>query len=88
MSCQQTARRYIYAKKKDSIMQTVLEYLCNKHNKEIMQYENTQPFVEDCNVLYQGGYEDGQAYGYDLGYEDGYKDGYKRAVTDIDSTRG
>lgn len=54
-------------KKKDSIMQTVLEDLCDRHNKEIALYENTQPLIDDCEESYQNGYEDG----------------YKQAINDL-----
>lgn len=46
-------------KKKDDIMQAVLEDLCDRHNKEISLYKNTQPLIDDCEQLYQNGYEDG-----------------------------
>lgn len=54
-------------KRKDTIMQAVLEDLCDRHNKEIMQYENAQPLIENCDEAYQNGYDDG----------------YKRALVDI-----
>lgn len=54
-------------KKKDSIMQAVLEDLCDRHNKEIALYENTNPPIES----------------YEQAYQNGYEDGYRRALVDI-----
>ena len=54
-------------KRKDSIVQAVLEDLCDRHNKEIALYKDTNPPIES----------------YEQAYQNGYDDEYSKAVADI-----
>nr|DAT91772.1 MAG TPA: flagellar assembly protein H [Caudoviricetes sp.] len=81
-------------RKQDTIIQAVLEDLCNKHNAEIAKYENLDVEIISCDEAYLNGLEDGREEaaqkrydaGYDEGYQlgktDGYDLGYRRGLAD------
>lgn len=81
-------------RKQDTIIQAVLEDLCNKHNAEIAKYENLDIEIVNCDEAYLNGLEDGREEaaqkrydaGYDEGYQlgktDGYDLGYRRGLAD------
>ena len=81
-------------RKQDTIIQTVLEDLCNRHNAEIAKYENLDVEIVSCDEAYLNGLEDGREEAaqerYDAGYEDGYQSGkadgydlgYRRGLAD------
>lgn len=56
-------------KRKDTIVQAVLEDLCDRHNREITLWESNQPPIEN----------------YEQAYQNGYEDGYRRALADLDA---
>lgn len=69
-------------RKQDTIIQAMLEDLCNRHNQAINE------LIEETNKEgnyayddgYDNGYEDGKEEGYRQGYEEGYNDGLADAV--------
>ena len=61
-------------RKQDTIIQAVLEDLCNRHNAEIAKYENLDVELVSCDEAYLNGLEDGK--------EEGYAAGYKRGLAD------
>ena len=69
-------------RKQDTIIQAVLEDLCNRHNnqvRELLEEMNKEScFVVDCDEAYNNGYADGK----EEGYEEGYSDGYRRGLAD------
>lgn len=81
-------------RKQDTIIQAVLEDLCNRHNAEIAKYENLDVEIVSCDEAYLNGLEDGKEEAaqerYDAGYEDGYQSGkadgydlgYRRGLAD------
>ena len=81
-------------RKQDTIIQAVLETLCNRHNAEMTKYENLDVEITSCDEAYLNGLEDGKEEAaqerYDTGYEDGYQSGksdgydlgYKRGLAD------
>ena len=81
-------------RKQDTIIQAVLEELCNRHNTEIAKYENLDVEIISCDEAYLNGLEDGKeeaaqerynaAYddGYQSGKADGYDLGYRRGLAD------
>lgn len=81
-------------RRQDTIIQAVLEDLCNKHNAEIAKYENLDVEIVSCDEAYLNGLEDGKEEaaqerydaGYDEGYQmgktDGYDLGYRRGLAD------
>lgn len=81
-------------RKQDTIMQAVLEELCNRHNTEMAKYENLDVEIVSCDEAYLNGLEDGREEvaqerydaGYDEGYQlgktDGYDLGYRRGLAD------
>lgn len=81
-------------RKQDTIIQAVLEDLCNRHNAEIAKYENLDVEIVSCDEAYLNGLEDGREEaaqerydaGYDEGYQmgktDGYDLGYRRGLAD------
>ena len=81
-------------RKQDTIIQAVLEELCNRHNAEIAKYENLDVEIVSCDEAYLNGLEDGREEaaqdrydaGYDEGYQmgktDGYDEGYRRGLAD------
>lgn len=81
-------------RKQDTIIQAVLEDLCNRHNAEIAKYENLDVEIVSCDEAYLNGLEDGKEEaaqerydaGYDEGYQlgktDGYDLGYRRGLAD------
>lgn len=82
-------------RKQDTIIQAVLEVLCNRHNAEIAKYENLDVEIVSCDEAYLNGLEDGREEAaqeeYDAGYEDGYQLGktdgydlgYRRGLADV-----
>ena len=80
--------------KQDTIMQAVLEELCDRHNTEMAKYENLDVEIVSCDEAYLNGLEDGREEvaqerydaGYDEGYQlgktDGYDLGYRRGLAD------
>ena len=81
-------------RKQDTIIQAVLEELCNRHNTEMAKYENLDVEIVSCDEAYLNGLEDGKEEaaqerydaGYDEGYQmgktDGYDLGYRRGLAD------
>lgn len=81
-------------RKQDTIIQAVLEDLCNRHNTEMAKYENLDIEIVSCDEAYLNGLEDGREEaaqerydaGYDEGYQlgktDGYDLGYRRGLAD------
>ena len=81
-------------RKQDTIMQAVLEELCDRHNTEMAKYENLDVEIVSCDEAYLNGLEDGREEvaqerydaGYDEGYQlgktDGYDLGYRRGLAD------
>lgn len=81
-------------RKQDTIIQAVLEELCNRHNVEMAKYENLDVEIVSCDEAYLNGLEDGKEEAaqerYDAGYEDGYQSGktdgydlgYRRGLAD------
>lgn len=81
-------------RKQDTIIQAVLEELCNRHNAEMAKYENLDVEIVSCDEAYLNGLEDGREEvaqerydaGYDEGYQmgkaDGYDLGYRRGLAD------
>lgn len=81
-------------RKQDTIIQAVLEDLCNRHNAEIAKYEKLDVEIVSCDEAYLNGLEDGKEEAaqerYDAGYEDGYQSGkadgydlgYRRGLAD------
>lgn len=81
-------------RKQDTIIQAVLEELCNRHNAEMAKYENLDVEIVSCDEAYLNGLEDGKEEaaqkrydaGYDEGYQmgktDGYDLGYRRGLAD------
>ena len=61
-------------RKQDTIIQAVLEDLCNRHNAEMAKYENLDVEITSCDEAYLNGLEDGK--------EEGYATGYKRGLAD------
>ena len=61
-------------RKQDTIIQAVLEDLCNRHNAEMAKYENLDVEIVSCDEAYLNGLEDGK--------EEGYAAGYKRGLAD------
>lgn len=59
---------------RDTIIQAVLEDLCNRHNAEMAKYENMDVEIVSCDEAYLNGLEDGR--------EEGYAAGYKRGIAD------
>lgn len=84
---------YLY-RKQDTIIQAVIEELCNRHNTEMAKYENLDVEIVSCDEAYLNGLEDGKEEaaqerydaGYDEGYQigktDGYDLGYRRGLAD------
>ena len=81
-------------RKQDTIIQSVIEDLCNRHNAEMTKYENLDVEITSCDEAYLNGLEDGKeeiaqeryGAGYDEGYQlgkaDGYREGYRRGLAD------
>lgn len=79
---------------RDTIIQAVIEDLCNRHNAEIAKYENLDVEIVSCDEAYLNGLEDGKEEaaqerydagydnGYQLGKSDGYDLGYRRGIAD------
>lgn len=61
-------------RKQDTIIQAVIEDLCNRHNAEMAKYENLDVEIVSCDEAYLNGLEDGK--------EEGYAAGYKRGLAD------
>ena len=61
-------------RKQDTIIQAVIEELCNRHNTEMAKYENLDVEIVSCDEAYLNGLEDGK--------EEGYAAGYKRGLAD------
>lgn len=81
-------------RRQDTIIQAVLETLCNRHNAEIAKYDELDVNIVSCDEAYLNGLEDGKEEaaqeqyntGYDDGYQmgkaDGYREGYRRGLAD------
>ena len=61
-------------RKQDTIIQAVIEDLCNRHNAEIAKYDEMDVNIVSCDEAYLNGLEDGK--------EEGYAAGYKRGLAD------
>ena len=80
--------------KQDTIIQAVLENLCNRHNSEMAKYDELDVNIVSCDEAYLNGLEDGKEEaaqerydtgyddGYQLGKADGYREGYRRGLAD------
>ena len=80
--------------RQDTIIQAVLEDLCNRHNAEMAKYDELDVNIVSCDEAYLNGLEDGKEEvaqerydaGYDDGYQsgktDGYDEGYRRGLAD------
>ena len=80
--------------RQDTLIQAVLENLCNRHNAEMAKYENLDVEITSCDEAYLNGLEDGKEEvaqeRYDAGYDDGYQSGktdgynlgYRRGLAD------
>ena len=80
--------------RQDTIIQAVLENLCNRHNAEIAKYDELDVEITSGDEAYLNGLEDGKEEaaqerydtGYDEGYQmgkaDGYREGYRRGLAD------
>ena len=60
--------------RQDTIIQAVLENLCNRHNAEMAKYDELDVNIVSCDEAYLNGLEDGK--------EEGYAAGYKRGLAD------
>lgn len=81
-------------RKQDTIIQAVLEKLCDRHNAEMAEYENLDAEIVSCDEAYLNGLEDskeeaaqerydaGYDEGYQMGKTDGYDLGYRRGLAD------
>lgn len=81
-------------RKQDTIIQSVIEDLCARHNAEMAKYENLDVEIVSCDEAYLNGLEDGREEAaqerYDAGYDDGYQSGkadgydlgYRRGLAD------
>ena len=73
-------------RKQDTIIQSVIEDLCNRHNnqvRELLEEMNKESgFVVDYDEAYDNGYTDGKEVAHRQGYEEGYGDGYRRGLAD------
>ena len=67
-------------RKRDTIIQAVIEDLCDRHNRAMAAYENLDTDIVSCDEAYLNGLEDGKEYGYTNGYDDGYKRGVADAL--------
>ena len=80
--------------RQDTLIQAVLENLCNRHNAEIAKYDELDVNIVSCDEAYLNGLEDGKEeaaqeqydvgydYGYQMGKADGYREGYRRGLAD------
>lgn len=68
--------------KQDTIIQAVLEDLCNRHNAEMAKYENLDVEITSCDEAYLNGLEDGREEAAQERYDAGYEDGYQLGKTD------
>lgn len=69
-------------REQDTIIQAVLENLCNLHNTEVAKYEYIDTTIADCDAAYLNGLEDGRDETNQERYDAGYKDGHRRGVAD------
>lgn len=69
-------------RKQDTIIQAVLEDLCNRHNAEMAKYENLDVELVSCDEAYLNGLEDGKEEASQERYDAGYEDGYQLGKTD------
>lgn len=73
-------------RKQDTILQAVIEDLCDRHNAEMAKYENLDVNIASCDEAYLNGIEDGREEAtknnYNKGYTDGWDDGYRRGIAD------
>ena len=60
--------------RQDTIIQAVLEDLCNRHNAEMAKYDELDVNIVSCDEAYLNGLEDGK--------EEGYAAGYRRGLAD------
>lgn len=69
-------------RKQDTIIQAVLEELCNRHNAEMAKYENLDVEIVSCDEAYLNGLEDGKEEAAQERYDAGYDEGYQMGKTD------
>lgn len=69
-------------RRQDTIIQAVLEDLCNKHNAEIAKYENLDVEIVSCDEAYLNGLEDGKEEAAQERYDAGYDEGHQMGKTD------
>lgn len=69
-------------RKQDTIIQAVIEELCNRHNTEMAKYENLDVEIVSCDEAYLNGLEDGKEEAAQERYDAGYNEGYQMGKTD------
>lgn len=69
-------------RKQDTIIQSVIEDLCNRHNAEMAKYENLDVEIVSCDEAYLNGLEDGREEAAQERYDAGYEEGYQMGKTD------
>ena len=73
-------------RKQDTIIQSVIEDLCNRHNNQVRklleEMNKESGFMIDCDEAYDNCYTDGKEVAHRQGYEEGYGDGYRRGLAD------
>lgn len=69
-------------RKQDTIIQAVIEELCNRHNTEMAKYENLDVEIVSCDEAYLNGLEDGKEEAAQERYDAGYEEGYQMGKTD------
>lgn len=69
-------------RKQDTIIQSVIEDLCARHNAEMAKYENLDVEIVSCDEAYLKGLEDGREEAAQERYDAGYDDGYQSGKTD------
>lgn len=69
-------------RKQDTIIQSVIEDLCNRHNAKMAKYENLDVEIVSCDEAYLNGLEDGREEAAQERYDAGYDDGYQSGKTD------
>lgn len=69
-------------RKQDTIIQSVIEDLCNRHNAEMAKYENLDVEIVSCDEAYLNGLEDGKEEAAQERYDAGYDEGYQMGKTD------
>ena len=72
---------YLY-RKQDTIIQAVIEDLCDRHNRAMAEYENLDADIASCDETYLNGLDDGKEEVAQERYDTGYNDGYQSDKAD------